>query len=112
MSDEELKNMTTGPIEFLGEQAVDKIGDTEYGGAPGLIQPEVDPLGGEGHHMTASETSSAMKRASAVPLSEAVARSGETTDQDVIDPHTGRQVLDEDNKDVSGGGAKFSDQKP
>lgn len=112
--------MSDGPIEFLSDEPVRKVGDTEFGGRDGLIQPELDPLGGPGHELDAGEIRGVMARAGSAPLDDVAGRSGVAngstpgggTDGTVVDPVTGRSVGPDKNQDVTNGGAKFSDLKP
>lgn len=101
--------MSTGPIEFLGEPAADALGHTEYGGAPGVMQPELDPLGGPGHEATSSEFAAMMRRAQSVIDEETLVV---VESEPAIDPVTGRAVTDDRHEDVTGRGGKFSDMKP
>lgn len=102
--------MTTGPIEFLGERASEVLGHSEYGGAEGLIQPELDPLGGPGHSVSSSEVRGMIVRA----VSEVDASTGLVNESGVpTDPATGRLVEPALHEDVTtSGGGTFSDMKP
>lgn len=112
--------VTDGPIEFLSDAAVHRVGDTEMGGRDGLIQPESDPLGGPGHELESFEGSGVLARAGLTPLDAVTGRTGVVnpgspgggTDGVVVDPVTGRVVDADMNQDVTNGGAKFSDLKP
>ena len=102
----------TSPIEdfAVGGIAPDlasKVQHTEYGGAAGLIQPELDPAGGDGHSLEATEVRGVMVRAG-----QTVARGigGVGIDPGVIaDPVTGRILTDDMHSDVEGDGGQFSD---
>ncbi len=77
--------MTSGPIEFLGEQPEHYTPPSEYGGDDGLIQPPPHP-------MSASEASQALTRA-------AMANGTDPFGDDiVVDPATGRVVPPELNQ--------------
>lgn len=102
----------TSPIEdfAVGGIAADfasKVQHTEYGGAAGLIQPEVAPDGSEGHSLEPAEIQAAQRRAGWV-----VARGVGGVGIDpgiVVDPASGRVITDDMSQDVSGVGGEFSD---
>lgn len=97
--------MSSGPIEFLGEESRDDMPHSEYGGGAGLVQ--TDPEGER--RQTAGESLGMMARAGRRVLSPREAWTGEADGEDgvVVDPHTGLAV-DEDNN-MAGEGVKLSE---
>lgn len=95
--------MSTGPIEFLGEESRDEMPNTEYGGTHGLIQPEfVDGVGAH-TELSASETARIMVRAGSLPTPVGWQRSGEDfTGGQTVDPRTGRLIDEGASEDVTG----------
>lgn len=67
--------MSNGPIDYLSDSAGQRTPPTEFGGYPGLIQPEP-------HDLTAAEAHGVLIRAG---------MRGDTSDADtIVDPDTGR----------------------
>jgi hypothetical protein len=106
--------VSSGPIEFLGEEPGHEVAATEFTGSDGLIQPSPREVGLKarvdgmeiGHELTASEVSAVSGRAARVPLNYREAGTGESDTGDlVVDPLTGRVFTEEDqktSKDVTG----------
>lgn len=83
--------MTEGPIDFLGEDRHVDVGETEFGGGPGLVQ-------GRDHVPSSSEVRGMAVRAN--PVYETTLVDGREVTQVVadspgVDPVTGREVTDE-----------------
>jgi len=95
--------MSTGPIEFIGEESRDEMPNTEYGGTHGLIQPEfVDGVGAH-TELSGAEAARIMVRAGNVPTPLGWQRSGEDWTEGVVrDPRTGRIIDDGSSEDVTG----------
>lgn len=106
--------MSSGPIEWLGEEPGHEVPSTEMGGGDGLIQnfpPSGELVAADGmpirHDLTASEIRGVMARKASVPVdvsarNEDAVRAAED-DAGVVDPHTLRVLEDEDiNRDVTG----------
>ncbi len=105
--------MSIGPIDFLNEDPRDPDVATEFGGVAGPIQPAVDtPLKGDpdasgGHsdeNLYNREVTNMMTRAAVVPLNPREQVTGEPDSQEVIDPLSGRKVIDTRNTQSSGPG--------
>jgi hypothetical protein len=101
--------MTSGPIEWMGEEPGHEVAATEMSGADGLIQPSPAEVGLKaadgmdiGHELDQSEVRGVMTRASHVELTLREQRTGIPDDEAVIDPHTGREVTPDLVKDVTG----------
>lgn len=101
--------VSTGPIEWMGEEPGHEVPATEMSGADGLIQPNAAEVGLRdaegmeiGHVVDASEARGIATRASHVALSLREQRTGEPDDERVIDPHTGRELEAEVFEDVTG----------
>lgn len=95
--------MSTGPIEFIGEESRDEMPNTEYGGTHGLISPEfVD--GREAHTvLSAGEVARIQVRYGMRPLVPGHQSTGTVPDGELVrDPRTGRVVDDAASADVTG----------
>lgn len=85
--------MTTGPIEFARTPSQDNLGETEYGGGPGLIQH--GPNGEHLERLTTDERRGILRRAgSSVRVDRTVDEDGAVTEvhtviAEGIDPVTG-----------------------
>lgn len=102
--------MSSGPIEFLGEEHRSDMPDTEYGGHEGLIQPEFTN-GQEAHtELSASEVARIMVRYGNQPLPPGTRSTGEL-DEPMVDPATGRVIDEAVSEDVTGTGGKPSDMQ-
>lgn len=111
--------MTNGPIEFLGEEPLHEVGETEFGGVDGLIQPARDdgaflgsPESKGGHaDLYSSEVNTVMSRRARMPLVGREQVDGVSADGEaVVDPVTGREVPADRMED--GLSARLSDIKP
>jgi hypothetical protein len=104
--------MSSGPIEFMGEPEDRTVPATEYGGGDGLIQGDSGVLArGDGmplkHELDASEIRDVMTRRANVPIEVTVANEREVMAamdaEGIVDPVTGRALSDDDkNVDVTG----------
>lgn len=106
--------VSSGPIEFLGEQEPHDSGVSEFGGHAGLIQPE-KVGGGEDAHvdLEAFEVAGIQTRAAGVPLDPREQITGESSHgEEVVDPVTGRILEPDASEDVSDDGGTLSDLKP
>lgn len=102
----------TSPIEDfavggIARDLATRENHTEYGGAPGVYQPELAPDGSEGHTLDASEVANGMVRAG-----QTVTRGigGIGIDPGiVVDPVSGREIKEDAHTNVEGDGGQFSD---
>ena len=109
--------MSSGPIEFLNDEAPRRVPRTEYGGDDGLIQTQwpggLDGEGLEGHVLSSGENVGVRARRAMVPLDSHEGYVGEVEWDVAVDPITGR-TEDEElvSGDVTGTGGTLSDLRP